>query len=82
MARWYEVGREHLEGSVAQKPPPPPHFTNKSFSGVTTQGIMQMPWGKVQLHGHTLEGIIFELEAWCSDLCTDGVLRPDLQGLG
>ena len=51
-AHWYEVGKEHLGGSQAQKPPPPPHSTNKSFSWVITRGIMQMSWGKVQLHGH------------------------------
>lgn len=52
VAHWYEAGREHLEGSHAQKPPPPPHSSNKSFSGVTTWGTMQIPRGKVQLHGH------------------------------
>lgn len=51
MAHSHEVGKEHLEGSHAQKPPPPPHSTKKSFMGVTTLGIMQMPRGKVRLHG-------------------------------
>lgn len=48
-----EVGKEHLEGSHAQKPPPPPHSTNKNFIWVITLGIMQMSWGKVQLHDHS-----------------------------